>query len=569
MLSLTKRTIPEKLRDIKIFNLDARIKTGLIIFAIACQFISGYTEYLGLAPFITDIMRTLNPNHAEVWGNALGVSLAVFMEFLVFYLIGFIIRAIKNEYWTLGLERIDRIFNRFKFGSAIGVLLALIVVSMTLSKKNVKYQIAATPITINNNAADKHNNRQDEKEGAAREQYEADKLALDRSYEESKRIIQDSYFAQIEAVEREIETIERKQERTGKSYRTSILKERKNIASLRAGQANELKVLREQYDKDLRALKDTRNDFINSYTTTIQADKSNALAKEQKLSKAIEQRNKWVAWVLALIAQFSVLGAVISRTWICMSNATSGINEQPLPLPESFTDNVLVELVTLIILFPSRHLQNIVRKGLEKVPNLEPIGEKGAILHLKDKGIEQEKANKEKTKGPGGGYDPTEWETVLGETLGEPEPNKYFSTNHGGQSAAQNIEIEGEVKRTVVSGFLPQIIEQEKARLSGSNIGGENRLENGKTDFILPKKEENSPINRFADIPDIREIQKRSDRSKSKATERAKKRVKTYYVNYLNKHGRKPSYKIIGEALEMTEKTAGKYVRLLRTEKVF
>jgi len=506
MLGLTKKTVPEKLKSIEIFNLDAKMKKGLIIFALACQIISGFTEYLGIAPFISDVVRPINSDNADSIGNIIGLSLAIFLEFLVFYLIGFIVWAIKSKYWHLGEDKVDLIYNRCKFGFAVIVLFALVFVSATLSKKNVKYQIEATPMT-SINVADKHDQRQDDKEQNAKDQYETDKIALDRSYNENKQIIESGYIAQIEAAESEIAVIERKQERTGKSYRTSIINEQKKISNLKAQQADELKESKKIYDTDLKALKTTRDTYIASSTATIITDKSKAVGQQDKINAAIEKRNVWAAWVLSLIAQFSVIGAVIARTWICMSNATSGIEEKHLPLPEAFSDNVLTELLTLAILYPSRLLHNFVRKGFQKVPELIQLKENHAVVELKTKNAVKETPLQQ-----------ANYRIIIDDAV-------HSEAANVGESVTDNAEE------------------------PISYIPTRNDLESEAQEEVKPL--DKLPITRI-------------NRKKDKFKERQKKKIIKYWNKHINLNGTPPTFKRMSEVLNISTKTISKYVRELK-----
>jgi len=140
---LYKNLISKDLDTLKILSLDSRLKNALVIFAFCCQIISGFTEWLGIAPFLIDLLKPFfSSTLSNSLGNLMAVSLALFLEFLVFYLVGFIIHAIRAKYWEMDGDRIDKVFNQIKFGSAAVLLAVLIFVSMFLSKRNVKYQIA-------------------------------------------------------------------------------------------------------------------------------------------------------------------------------------------------------------------------------------------------------------------------------------------------------------------------------------------------------------------------------------------------------------------------------------------
>lgn len=524
MFSLQKKTIPIDLKNIEIFNLDSKVKAGLVIFSITCNIISGFSEYLGMAPFITDIVEVLYPSNARIIGQVFGVSLALFLEFLIVYLVGFLIYSIHARYLKIEVSNsIDKSFQKFKFWSAVVALIGLVGLSMTLSKKNVKYQIESTAIELPVSAADKYDDRQDRKEQAVKEQYNADKMALDKAYAENMSLIENEYNAKISAIQTTIETLERKSERSGLSYKTRILSNRKEIERMKEKQAKELKPIKARYDNDLRDLKSVRDSYISSYTSDITADKTAAVMREGKQLAALEKRNNWVAYVLTIISQFSVLGAVFSRAWICMSNATSGIKTKPLPLPESFSDNVLVELITLIVLFPSRHLQNLVRKGLERVPELRQLEEKGAILHLSS-------ANDFKA-----------------------EPSKFFSSNIA-QNVPQNVAEMEQVERVKIAGFL--------ASMQSKNVPSD-IVPNVSRKAHRVTQNDNSDFTKKADIS---KAERNNDRNKEKHKAKQRKLIASYYKKYKKTHGKKPSYDTISENLNIARTSVGRYVRELKAQ---
>ncbi len=77
--------------------------------------------------------------------------------------------------------------------------------------------------------------------------------------------------------------------------------------------------------------------------------------------------------------------------------------------------------------------------------------------------------------------------------------------------------------------------------------------------------DEGKKLHRLPVLP-IYDINKLNKRDKEKFKAKQKLRVQKFYKKYLVKHGKKPSYKVISDALEMTEKTAGNYVRQLKRE---
>ena len=411
---LYKKLISKNLDTLKIFSLDSRLKNALVIFAFCCQIISGFTEWLGLAPFLIDLLKPfLDSTLSNGLGNIMAVSLALFLEFLVFYLVGFIIHAIRANYWSMDGDKIDQAFNQIKFWSASCLLAVLIFVSMFLSKRNVKYQIAATSIKIEQTNLDQYDTKQQEQTAAIESRYLSDKQDLDKSLKESKELIKNAYTAKINAIQGQINILVRKEQRTGNSYRTAKLSKQKQIDQLRSSQADELQQLRFKYDSDLQGLKNTRNANIAAIRATIRADRGKASTNNDKTAEATQIRNNWISQILQYIASLSVLGFVVARSWVEMSKATAGIKEQAIPLQESQGSNFVKEFILLCRLSIQRRLQNAIRNKLANVPDLVPIEGKGAVFAF-DTSLPHQKPKRDLSKLFGAGssgdvYDFTEF----------------------------------------------------------------------------------------------------------------------------------------------------------------
>ena len=378
---LYKNLISKDLDTLKIFSLDSRLKNALVIFAFCCQVISGFTEWLGIAPFLIDLLKPfLDSTLSNGLGNVMALSLALFLEFLVFYLVGFIIHAIRANYWMIEGARIDKVFNQIKFWSASCLLAVLIFVSIFLSKRNVKYQIAATSIEIEQTDLDQYDTKQKEQTAAIESRYLRDKQDLDKSLKESKELIKNAYTAKINAIQGQINILVRKEQRTGQSYISKRTFYKKQIDQLRSSQADELHQLRVKYDSDLQGLKNSRNAAIDAIGATIGTDRTKAAAANDKTAAATEIRNNWISQILQYIASLSVLGFVVARSWVEMSDATAGIEEKAMPLQESQGSNFVKEFILLCRLSIQRRAQNAIRKKLANVPDLVPIEGKGAVF---------------------------------------------------------------------------------------------------------------------------------------------------------------------------------------------
>lgn len=380
---LYKTIISKNLNTLKIFSLDSKLRRALVLFAFCCQLVSGFTEYLGIAPFLIDLLKPFLSHSLSAWmGNSIALLLALFLEFLIFYLVGFIIHAIRAKYLNLKGDKIDKVFNQIKFWSASALLVILIGISMFLSKRNVRYQIQATVMEAPSIDLSEIDAVEKKKITTIENRYIADKNDLTKSYPENKEAIQNAYTAKRNAIQEQINSIEEKENRTGKSYRTKKNKHHNKIAELQTTETDELHQLLLQNNTNLATLKTQRNTAIASIEKTYATNRNKATLKNQQSEQALSSRNDWISFVLQWIASLSVLGFVIARAWVCMSNATAGVMEKAMPLKENFSSQFWKELILLCRLKIQRKLQNRVRRELTTIPELIEIESSGAVLSL-------------------------------------------------------------------------------------------------------------------------------------------------------------------------------------------
>ena len=369
---LFKKLLSKDLKTYSLFSIDSKLVRPLTIFAFCCQIISGFSEWLGIAPFLIDLLLPFfSVTSANTIGNVMAVSLALFLEFLVFYLVGFVIHAIKQKYWQEGTG-IDKVFNKIKFWSATGLLAILIFVSMFLSKRNVKYQIAATTIEVEQIDLDQFDTKKAAQIAAIENRYLADKNDLDNSLADSKQLVQNAYTAKISAIQEQINILVRKEQRTGNSYISKRTFHKKEIATLRTAQADELHQLRKKYDGELATLKHNRSNDIYAISDKLNVRQDKAEKANDKTAGATEIRNNWISWVLQIIASCAVLGFVVARSWVEMATATAGITEK-VEFTNDINSNFFKELFLLVRLKVQRKLQNKIRKGLGNIEGLEEL----------------------------------------------------------------------------------------------------------------------------------------------------------------------------------------------------
>lgn len=528
---LYKTIINKQLDTFKIFSLDSRLRRALVIFAFFCQIISGFTEWLGIAPFLIDLIRPFfNSTISSTIGNIMAVALALFLEYLVFYLVGFIIHAIRAKYWSIEGDKIDQAFNRIKFVSASSLLVVLVFVSMFLSKRNVKYQVAITNIEVPTVSLEQYDQKQLEQTAIIDSRYLSDKNDLDKSLTESKELIKNTYTAKITAIDSQISILTKKEQRTGNSYRTTKLLNQKKIDQLRTNQADELRLLRQKYDSSLQSIKDARNTAIAATRATISADKRKASSKNDKTAIATAKRNDWISWVLQIIASCAVLGFVVARSWVEMSQATAGVEKKVMPLQEFNGSSFWLELYLLCRLKVQRKLQNGIRSKLATIPDLMPIEQKGALLNLNLPAPQQTKTKKDFHK-------------LFNTDVIEGDPYGFinFSKNNKSQ---KNITAVIEIEAT-------------------SSEVGEN-LFNGDRVHKNHTSNNTSIIGRIGDRMPVERANLDNDRSKEKFKKKQRKRIIKYYQSYIKKYNKKPSYSTISNALNIAERAVGNYVRELK-----
>lgn len=458
---LFKTVISKDLQQIKFFSLDRKLRTALVLFAFACQLISGFTEYMGFAPFFVDLLKPLFSHFLSNFvGHLLAIAIATFIEFLLYYLVGFIIVAIKEQYLAFQEgDKIDQLYNKIKFWSASTILLVLIVFSMFLSKRNVKFQVESTAFEVATTDLSQFDTLENQKTTLIESRFEKDKNALINSYQDNKTLKESEFTAKRDAVKKSIDILKRKEQREGKSYTTQRNVLEQKIINLQEQQAVALQVIQTKYDTDLAAIKTNRDTNLVSVTTLVSTDKNQAGSENQARKEANKRRTAWIGFVLQWLSSLSVLGFVVARSWVCMADATAGIQEKAIIEKDSLEKGVFGEFWMLIGLSIERRLQNAIRKRLAKIPDLIPLKEEIPVPYPMEE--------KEQVK--------NEWENVLAETLGEPNEQPAPRT---GQPALFSLNtfyvepdifpislplvnptniVEYEPKRTVIQGFSPRL----------------------------------------------------------------------------------------------------------------
>lgn len=422
--------IPNSLNRIKIFSRDYPVLKKLLIAVILLQGISLWTEYIGFNNYLKDLLITngFGIESAAFWAAAGSLFLACIIELLFAVLIIFVVNCIIDpSYVTKSVILTDltaelkekgvisdeeqnkavdvgkiataiHIGNWIKLGSAFLVLIAITIISITVSKKNVDHAIATnpTPATLIDTAplyAQKTStlssieDRYEKQEAKLRNQYQLDTLAIYAKYK-----------GDIDNQKAQIQKYEARQSRDGRNYGTSIARRNADIANVYKKIGPELQKRTAELNKSLEDLyqKREKNYKASEQRMDVKIAESERENKRRELLKT--EQNQWMASVLKRYAQWATIFAGICWIWITISRWTSGIEKEPRVKPEEFSTSIWEDTWTLITVAPTRLLQNLVRLGLSRVKMLRPLPYQGANYDLETlHGIQEALKKIEKT----------------------------------------------------------------------------------------------------------------------------------------------------------------------------
>jgi len=155
-----------------------------------------------------------------------------------------------------------------------------------------------------------------------------------------------------------------------------------------------------------------------------------------------------------------------------------------------------------------------------------------------------------------------EWNVIIADTLDDKEGfENGFSLNKLDIKSSKKNSSKFYKNDTPIIDINNKKIESEKRVKIKGFLRSDEPANEGLTNPI----DEGKKLHRLPILP-IYDINKLNKRDKEKFKAKQKLRIQKFYKKYLEKHGKKPSYKVISDALDMTEKTVGNYVRQLKRE---
>lgn len=372
---LISKNKPEADVEKRIFNQDAPLLVAMGLLALVFQIISGFTEFLGLK-------EVLVPPLGDFWGKFSAGLIAFSIEYAVLYLVVYIVNAIYDGYLTSeDYTAKVRTGNRIKFGLMSGLLVGLVWLSMFLSKNNTRLVLAANPKEAKVENTDRYDQKAREKIASIERRYQSDLQKLNGT--KSSSTIADRFAAEIAALSLDITNIERKEKRSGKSYRTKKTGIRKAIEQKRAEKAKELQSDDGSYNRKLEKLQSRRDEAIASVENRTNSRKEKV---EKRNDKAIHDNidlNAIISDFIVQYAQFSVLGFLVIATWVCISLNTAGIKPRVFIKPEMLEGSLVQEAWLLATTSVTRPARNWVRRKLKRIKPLETI-EEGAVVSVSE-----------------------------------------------------------------------------------------------------------------------------------------------------------------------------------------
>ena len=372
---LISKNKPEADVEKRIFNQDAPLLVAMGLLALVFQIISGFTEFLGLK-------EVLVPPLGDFWGKFSAGLIAFSIEYAVLYLVVYIVNAIYDGYLTSeDYTAKVRTGNRIKFGLMSGLLVGLVWLSMFLSKNNTRLVLAANPKEAKVENTDRYDQRAREKIASIERRYQSDLQKLNGT--KSSSTIAERFSAEIAALTLDITNLERKEKRSGKSYRTKKTGIRKAIEQKRAEKAKELQSDDGSYNRKLEKLQSRRDEAIASVENRTNSRKEKV---EKRNDKAIHDNidlNAIISDFIVQYAQFSVLGFLVIATWVCISLNTAGIKPRVFIKPEMLEGSLVQEAWLLATTSVTRPARNWVRRKLKRIKPLETI-EEGAVVSVSE-----------------------------------------------------------------------------------------------------------------------------------------------------------------------------------------
>ena len=516
--------LPKSEKQKENYQLDYAARKKLVFAAFLMQTISLASGGYGLTPFLQVLASELVPSeYAKYLGGSIGFGIAFAVEFLVYVLICYIVSVIPTTYLEEE-EKVNRVYAKFQFYSSVALLVGLVCFSMFISRKAVKLQIESTK--FHSFDYDKFSNKEAAIVGDIDKGFKSDLSSLEQKRTNRINSINASKEAKLKGIEAKLLSLNRKEQRSGQRYTTKRLSYNQDIANIREQAEQQIIDLNKKLDKEESKLRTGKESAINRTTHSIDEHKEIALSENKTIQRAKAEQKRFVSVLLMMIAMFSCLVAVLCHFWVKMSEVRSGLEVQQLPVAEDFSSKWWYELYLLITLTPARLIQNLVRKGLKKIPDLVELEETGAIIPIDAK------------------YAPK-------------SVRKNFSQMPGialSQNTDNQVDTKNKTEKSDLLGELMPKTEQLNLIPNTSNL----RTQNGNHSATIQmpvKRRKNGTIG--ANMP-------KSD--KSAYVKKQKESVKAAYIELLSVGDKKPRIKQVAAATGMSQKTASKYLKVLRKE---
>ena len=374
--------LPKSPKQKENYQLDYAARKKLVFAAFLMQTISLISGGYGLTPFLQILAAELLPNYAKILGAGVGFSIAFAVEFLVYVLICYIVSVIPTDYLKEE-QKVNRVYAKFQFYSSVLLLIGLVFFSMFISRKAVQLQIESTEFhTFDYQVFD---DKEAAIVGDIDKGFRSDLSDLKQKRTDRIYSINASKEAKLKGIEAKLLSLNRKEQRSGQRYTTKRLSYNQDIANIREQAEQQIIDLNKDLDKAEKKLRTGKEAAIDRTTSNLDQHKEIALKENRTIEAAKAEQKRFVSLLLMMIAMFSCLIAVLCHFWVQMSAVRSGLKVQQLPTAEDFSSKWYYELYLLITLTPTRIIQNLVRKGLKKIPSLVELEESGAIIPINGK----------------------------------------------------------------------------------------------------------------------------------------------------------------------------------------
>ena len=365
----------DNLKNSAIFKMDAALLVSLGRLALMFQVFSGVSEYIGLASYLTNVTGTASS------GKFIAAVISIAIELSNLKLLTYIINCLYFRYmWDKELAINQKIGNWIKFLLAVGLLVFMVWVSVTVSKMNIKKETEFNGVVVETVDVSQYDQQQKERFADIDESYNIDYNRLTANYNQTVKVVNAQFDSETAPLKVVYGRWERKEKRDGKSYASQKNIRTDKIAAIEVKRTAKLSQLLESYNQELKSIKTIRNQDKSVVKTDVAFLKQKAIDGNTKREGDAVGYNAWFSYFLSAFAAYSVFGFVIAHSWAELSRLTAGIERNVYVTPEMFESSVWKELYVLITLVPGRLFRNLIRRGLAKISDLRSIDETGAFL---------------------------------------------------------------------------------------------------------------------------------------------------------------------------------------------